>query len=128
MKFKAAMVFYQYQPKGGIKPDEVDPKDFFFLWSPFCTDFKDIWKKEQQRIIKEKGSEPAFAWRESGKPFRKNRPNSPDRNSNLDLPILSSRALHDKPVSQLRHRELSKSRDSKSRNETLKNRNSMKKD
>nr|CAD7257648.1 unnamed protein product [Timema shepardi] len=57
MKFKAAMVFYQYQPKGGIKPDEVDPKDFFFLWSPFCTDFKDIWKKEQQRIIKEKAQQ-----------------------------------------------------------------------
>nr|CAD7200019.1 unnamed protein product [Timema douglasi] len=29
---------------------------------------------------------------------------SPDRDSNLDLPILSSRAQHDKRVSQLRHR------------------------
>nr|CAD7256779.1 unnamed protein product [Timema shepardi] len=31
-------------------------------------------------------------------------PSSPDRDSNLDIPILSSRALHDKRVSQLRHR------------------------
>nr|CAD7430502.1 unnamed protein product [Timema monikensis] len=29
---------------------------------------------------------------------------SPDRDSNLDLPVLSSRAKHDKRVSQLRHR------------------------
>nr|CAD7203695.1 unnamed protein product [Timema douglasi] len=29
---------------------------------------------------------------------------SPDRDSNLDLPVLSSRAPHDKRVSQLRHR------------------------
>nr|CAD7424805.1 unnamed protein product [Timema monikensis] len=29
---------------------------------------------------------------------------SPDRDSNLDLPVLSSRAQHDKRVSQLRHR------------------------
>nr|CAD7434392.1 unnamed protein product [Timema monikensis] len=32
-------------------------------------------------------------------------PSSPDRDSNLDLPVLSSRAQHDKRVSQLRHRE-----------------------
>nr|CAD7431628.1 unnamed protein product [Timema monikensis] len=49
-------------------------------------------------------SEPAFAWRESGKPFRKTTPSSPDRDSNLDLPVLSSRAQHYKRVSQLRHR------------------------
>nr|CAD7265492.1 unnamed protein product [Timema shepardi] len=29
---------------------------------------------------------------------------SPDRDSNLDIPVLSSRAQHDKRVSQLRHR------------------------
>nr|CAD7392452.1 unnamed protein product [Timema cristinae] len=40
-----------------------------------------------------RGSEPAFTWRESGKPFR-NTPSSPDRDSNLDLPVLSSRAQH----------------------------------
>nr|CAD7414064.1 unnamed protein product [Timema poppensis] len=31
-------------------------------------------------------------------------PSSPDRDSNLDLPVLSSQAQHDKRVSQLRHR------------------------
>nr|CAD7410057.1 unnamed protein product [Timema poppensis] len=31
-------------------------------------------------------------------------PSSPDRDSNLDLPVLSSRAQHDKRVCQLRHR------------------------
>nr|CAD7393763.1 unnamed protein product [Timema cristinae] len=34
----------------------------------------------------------------------KTTPSSPDRDSNLDLPILSSRAQHNKRVSQLRHR------------------------
>nr|CAD7256149.1 unnamed protein product [Timema shepardi] len=34
----------------------------------------------------------------------KTTPSSPDRNSNLDLPVLSIRAQHDKCVSQLRHR------------------------
>nr|CAD7428709.1 unnamed protein product [Timema monikensis] len=34
----------------------------------------------------------------------KTTPSSPNRDSNLDLPVLSSRAQHDKRVSQLRHR------------------------
>nr|CAD7431153.1 unnamed protein product [Timema monikensis] len=34
----------------------------------------------------------------------KTTPSSPDRDSNLDLPVLSSRAQHNKRVSQLRHR------------------------
>nr|CAD7394962.1 unnamed protein product [Timema cristinae] len=34
----------------------------------------------------------------------KTTPSSPDRDSNLDLPVLSSRAQHDKLFSQLRHR------------------------
>nr|CAD7424768.1 unnamed protein product [Timema monikensis] len=34
----------------------------------------------------------------------KTTPSSPDRDSNLNLPVLSSRAQHDKRVSQLRHR------------------------
>nr|CAD7259596.1 unnamed protein product [Timema shepardi] len=36
--------------------------------------------------------------------LRKTSPSSPDRDSNLDLPVLGSRATHDKHVSQLRHR------------------------
>nr|CAD7205679.1 unnamed protein product [Timema douglasi] len=34
----------------------------------------------------------------------KTTPSSPDRDSNLDLPVLSSRAKHDSCVSQLHHR------------------------
>ena len=48
------MQFYQYQPKGGAHDADVDPKNFFALWSPFFSDFEDIWKKEQKRLIKEK--------------------------------------------------------------------------
>nr|CAD7392220.1 unnamed protein product [Timema cristinae] len=36
--------------------------------------------------------------------LEKTTPSSPDRDYNLDLPVLSSRAQHDKRVSQLRHR------------------------
>lgn len=53
-RFQATLKFYQFQPKGGMKEEEVAPKDFFPLWAQFCFDFKDLWKKEQQRIIKEK--------------------------------------------------------------------------
>nr|CAD7612009.1 unnamed protein product [Timema genevievae] len=41
-----------------------------------------------------RGSEPAFAWRESGLPFRENHPpSSPDRDSNLDLPVTEAGSL-----------------------------------
>lgn len=52
-KFKIVMQFYQFVPKGATL-DTADPNDFFVLWLNFCQDFKDIWKKEQQRIRKEK--------------------------------------------------------------------------
>nr|CAD7440620.1 unnamed protein product [Timema bartmani] len=42
-----------------------------------------------------RGSEPTFAWRESRKPSRKNYLSLPDRDSNLNIPILSSRAQHE---------------------------------
>nr|CAD7399825.1 unnamed protein product [Timema poppensis] len=38
----------------------------------------------------------------------KTTPSSPDRDSNLDIPVLSSRAQHDKRVSQLRHQGIGK--------------------
>nr|CAD7260717.1 unnamed protein product [Timema shepardi] len=53
----------------------------FFTPSSFCHD----------DII---GSEPAFSWRESGKPFRKN-PSSPERDSNFALPVLGSQVQHE---------------------------------
>ncbi|CAG2057133.1 unnamed protein product, partial [Timema podura] len=43
--------------------------------------------------VKSKGSESTFAWRESGKPFR-NPPSSPNRDTNLILPVLGSQAQH----------------------------------
>lgn len=52
-KFIATVKFYQYSPKCG-KIDECEPKEFFSLWTSFCTDFKDIYKKEEQLAIKEK--------------------------------------------------------------------------
>ncbi|CAH1408134.1 unnamed protein product [Nezara viridula] len=53
-KYIAVLKFYRFQPKSSMKLEEVSPQDFFPLWGPFCSDFKDLWKKEQQRIIKEK--------------------------------------------------------------------------
>lgn len=53
-KYIAVLKFYRFQPKSSTKLEEVTPQDFFPLWGPFCSDFKDLWKKEQQRIIKEK--------------------------------------------------------------------------
>ncbi|KAI5752151.1 hypothetical protein M8J77_014304 [Diaphorina citri] len=55
-RFKSVLKFYQYIPKG-IPESDVTPKDLFMLWAPFCHDFKDFWKKEQDRIIKTKVKE-----------------------------------------------------------------------
>ncbi|CAG4971927.1 unnamed protein product [Parnassius apollo] len=52
-KFIATMKFYQYTPKCG-KVEDCEPKEFFSLWTSFCSDFKDIFKKEEQIAIKEK--------------------------------------------------------------------------
>lgn len=52
-KFIATVRFYQYSPKCG-KLEDCEPKEFFSLWTSFCSDFKDIFKKEEQIAIKEK--------------------------------------------------------------------------
>lgn len=52
-KFISTVKFYQYTPKG-CKLEDFEPKDFFSLWTSFCSDFKDIYKKEEQIAIKEK--------------------------------------------------------------------------
>jgi len=31
----------------------MTPKDFFFIWVPFCADLSDIWKREHARIVRE---------------------------------------------------------------------------
>ena len=50
-KFELALKYFKYTPK---KSNELNPKDFFVIWSAFASDFKDVWNREQQRINKEK--------------------------------------------------------------------------
>lgn len=50
-RFKDMVIFFCVQPSG---EEEVTPESFFSNWFGFCADFKDLWKKEQQRIAKEK--------------------------------------------------------------------------
>ncbi|XP_047508985.1 formin-like protein 6 isoform X1 [Pieris napi] len=52
-RFISTVKFYQYKPRcGGV--EDCEPKEFFSLWTSFCSDFKDIFKKEEQLAIKEK--------------------------------------------------------------------------
>ncbi|XP_033105443.1 formin-like [Anneissia japonica] len=53
--FDSLVNYYCVKPKQG--EDTVTPHYLFNLWAPFCRDFKDIWKKEQQRIAKQKVKE-----------------------------------------------------------------------
>nr|CAD7263870.1 unnamed protein product [Timema shepardi] len=45
--------------------------------------------------VEYRGSEPALAWRESGKAFRKNHPSSPERDLSLNLPVIGSLVKHE---------------------------------
>ncbi|GAB6021090.1 hypothetical protein CHUAL_003723 [Chamberlinius hualienensis] len=49
--FEKLTKVYQWNPKPG---DEFQPKCFFATLTTFCADFKDAWKKEQQKVLKEK--------------------------------------------------------------------------
>jgi hypothetical protein len=42
--------YFFVKPKSGDKV--VTPEHFFSMWLSFCQEFKDNWKKEQQRIAK----------------------------------------------------------------------------
>jgi hypothetical protein len=47
------MVFFDFTPKK--KAGSESPAfEFFSTWTPFCQDFKSIWRNEQQKILKEK--------------------------------------------------------------------------
>lgn len=50
-RFKKTQKFFRFQPKSNNECEW--PKEFFSLWTSFCMDFKDIWKKEQQKRIRE---------------------------------------------------------------------------
>ncbi|TRY63309.1 hypothetical protein TCAL_13592 [Tigriopus californicus] len=52
-RFVRTMQYYQFSPKDTKNLDEVQPKDFFTFWHPFCEDYKNLWKREQVRIEKE---------------------------------------------------------------------------
>ncbi len=51
--FIRTMKFFDYMPKPKKPGETCPPSDFFQPWIPFCQDFKEIWKNEQQRILKE---------------------------------------------------------------------------
>ncbi|KAG8185502.1 hypothetical protein JTE90_019758 [Oedothorax gibbosus] len=46
IKFMSTQKFFKFQPKSNNESEW--PKEFFSLWTSFCSDFKDIWKKEQK--------------------------------------------------------------------------------
>ncbi|GBN26758.1 Formin-2 [Araneus ventricosus] len=51
LKFKATQKFFKFMPKSNNESEW--PKEFFTVWLPFCSEFKDIWKKEQKLKIAE---------------------------------------------------------------------------
>lgn len=51
VKFTEVISFFSWSSKSANKSEW--PKEFFGLWVPFCSDFKDIWKKELQLKIKQ---------------------------------------------------------------------------
>ncbi|KAL3874749.1 hypothetical protein ACJMK2_037720 [Sinanodonta woodiana] len=50
--FHETVIFFCVKPKPGF--NVVTAEHFFSLWATFCKDFKDIWKREQQKIIKQR--------------------------------------------------------------------------
>ncbi|XP_017560422.1 formin-2 isoform X2 [Pygocentrus nattereri] len=50
--FVELSVFFSVKPKAGEK--EVSPNTIFSLWHEFSTDFKDLWKKENKLLLKER--------------------------------------------------------------------------
>ncbi|CAG2181073.1 unnamed protein product, partial [Oppiella nova] len=51
LKFPETMKYFIYKPKSSKECDW--PKEFFAHWIPFSRDFKDIFKREIQRTIKQ---------------------------------------------------------------------------
>ncbi|XP_078590263.1 uncharacterized protein LOC144870284 isoform X2 [Branchiostoma floridae x Branchiostoma japonicum] len=51
-RFQQVVIFFGVRPRPG--DTEVTPPYFFSLWTAFCRDFKDIWKKEQNKHAKKK--------------------------------------------------------------------------
>jgi hypothetical protein len=51
-KFKTLVTIYCIKPRAS--DNEVLPEYFFLLWAAFCQDFKDAWKREKQKQVKQK--------------------------------------------------------------------------
>ena len=51
-RFELLCSYFDVKPKPN--EEKVSPKDFFSMWTSFCDDFKNLWKREQQRVIKER--------------------------------------------------------------------------
>ena len=51
-KFKKMISIYCIKPKAS--DNEVTPEYFFSLWAGFCQDFKDSWKREKQKLAKQR--------------------------------------------------------------------------
>jgi hypothetical protein len=50
--FQTTVSCFCVKPKSG--ESEVTPEYFFLLWLKFCQDFKDLWKRELQKLSKQK--------------------------------------------------------------------------
>ncbi|GAA6076222.1 formin-2 [Tachysurus ichikawai] len=50
--FLELSAFFSVKPKGEEK--EVSPNTFFSVWVEFSSDFKDLWKKENKLLLKER--------------------------------------------------------------------------
>lgn len=50
-KYESCVCFFMANSQRG-DDNIMSLKDFFGLWVTFCQDFKDVWKKEMQRIAK----------------------------------------------------------------------------
>ena len=51
-KFQSVVKIFCLKPKAS--DSEVMPEYFFSLWSTFCLDFKNAWKRETQKLSKQR--------------------------------------------------------------------------
>ncbi|XP_039593892.1 formin-2 isoform X1 [Polypterus senegalus] len=61
--FLELTMYFSVKPKMGEK--EVSPNTFFTVWHEFCTDFKDLWKKENKLILQERLREAEEGFRQA---------------------------------------------------------------
>lgn len=52
LRFLELTTFYSVKPKAGEK--EASPNVLFSIWHEFSSDFKELWKKDNKTILKER--------------------------------------------------------------------------